>query len=39
MTGLYCIVLSSALKAFIMHTFFNATIVTGGLMMMTYILI
>lgn len=39
MTGLYCIVLSSALKAFIMHTFLNATIVTGGLVMMTYILI
>lgn len=39
MTGLYCIVISSALKAFIMHTFVNASIVSIGLLVMTYILI
>ena len=39
MIGLYCIVLSSALKAFILYTLWNALVVTGGLVMMTYILI
>lgn len=39
MMGLYCIVLSSALKAFILYTLWNALVVAGGLIMMTYILI
>jgi hypothetical protein len=39
MIGLYCIVLSSALKAFILYTLWNALVVTCGLVMMTYILI
>ena len=39
MIGLYCIVLSSALKAFILYTLWNALVVAGGLVMMTYILI
>ena len=39
MMGLYCIVLSSALKAFILYTLWNALVVAGGLVMMTYILI
>jgi len=39
MMGLYCIVLSSGLKALIMYSFLNACIVLCGLGMMTYILI
>ncbi len=39
MIGLYCIVLSSALKAFVLYTLWNALVVTIGLVMMTYILI
>lgn len=39
MTGLYCIVLSSGLKAFILYSLINASIVCAGLVMMTYILI
>jgi len=39
MLGLYCIVLSSALKAFILYTLWNALVVAGGLVAMTYILI
>ena len=39
MAGLYCIVISSALKAFIQYSFFNGLIVTVGLIGMTYILI
>ena len=37
MTGLFCIVLSSSLKAFILYTLWNALVVTAGLVMMTYI--
>ena len=39
MLGLYGIVLSSALKAFIIYTLWNACVVTGGLVFMSYILI
>ena len=39
MTGLYCIVLSSGLKAFIQYSLLNASIVCAGLVMMTYILV
>lgn len=39
MMGLYCIVLSSALKAFILYTLWNALVVAGGLVGMTYILV
>jgi len=39
MTGLYCIVLSSGLKAIIQYSLLNASIVCAGLVMMTYILI
>ncbi len=39
MIGLYCIVLSSALKAFILYTLWNALVVAGGLVAMTYILV
>ena len=39
MLGLYCIVMSSALKAFILYTLWNAIIVLLGLMVMTYYLI
>lgn len=39
MTGLYCIVLSSSLKAFIQYSLLNASIVCAGLAMMTYTLI
>ncbi len=39
MTGLYCIVLSSSLKAFIQYSLLNASIVCAGLVMMTYTLI
>ena len=39
MLGLYCIVLSSAFKAFILYTLWNACIVAFGLSLMTYTLI
>ncbi|CDW89245.1 UNKNOWN [Stylonychia lemnae] len=39
MTGLYCIVISSALKAFILYTLWNACIVAAGLGVMSYILV
>jgi hypothetical protein len=39
MIGLYCIVLSSALKAFILYSLWNALVVTAGLVFMTYMLI
>ena len=39
MLGLYCIVLSSAFKAFILYTLWNACVVAGGLVAMTYVLI
>ena len=39
MLGLYCIVISSALKAFILYTLWNACVVAAGLAIMTYILI
>lgn len=39
MLGLYCIVISSALKALILYTLWNALVVTAGLVLMTYILI
>ncbi len=39
MIGLYCIVISSALKAFILYTLWNALVVTGGLVLMTYMLV
>jgi len=39
MLGLYCIVISSALKAFILYTLWNACVVAAGLVLMTYILI
>ena len=39
MLGLYCIVVSSALKAFILYTLWNALVVAAGLVLMTYILI
>jgi hypothetical protein len=39
MLGLYCIVLSSALKAFILYTLWNACVVAAGLGVMSYILI
>ena len=39
MIGLYCIVISSALKAFILYTLWNALVVTAGLVGMTYLLV
>ena len=39
MGGLYCIVLSSSLKAFILYSFLNASIVTVGLVAMTMVLV
>jgi hypothetical protein len=39
MLGLYCIVISSALKAFILYTLWNACVVSAGLALMTYTLI
>lgn len=39
MLGLYCIVISSGLKAFILYTLWNALVVAAGLVVMTYILI
>ena len=39
MLGLYCIVVSSALKAFILYTLWNACVVAAGLVVMTYILV
>jgi hypothetical protein len=39
MIGLYCIVLSSALKAFILYSLWNALVVTAGLVFMTYMLV
>jgi len=39
MLGLYCIVLSSGLKALILYELWNACIVCGGLVLMTHILI
>lgn len=39
MLGLYCIVLSSAFKALILYTLWNACIVCAGLVLMTYILV
>lgn len=38
-TGLYCIVISSAFKAFIQYSFFNAVLVTAGLGGITYLLL
>ena len=39
MLGLYCIVISSGLKAFFFYTLWNALIVVAGLIFMTYVLI
>ena len=39
MMGLYSIVISSALKAFILYSLWNAIVVTGGLIGMTYMLV
>jgi len=39
MIGLYCIELSSALKAFILYSLWNALVVTAGLVFMTYMLV
>ena len=39
MMGLYCIVISSALKAFILYTLWNACVVAAGLTLMTYVLV
>jgi len=39
MLGLYCIVLSSAFKALILYTLWNALVVCVGLILMTYVLI
>jgi hypothetical protein len=39
MLGLYCIVLSSAFKAFILYSLWNALIVALGLVLMTYVLV
>jgi len=39
MIGLYCIVISSALKAFILYTLWNALVVSCGLVGMTYMLV
>ena len=39
MLGLYCIVISSAFKAFILYSLWNAIVVAVGLVIMTYILI
>ena len=39
MLGLYCIVLSSALKAFIQYTLWNACVVSAGLLLMSYLLV
>ena len=34
--GFACVVVSSSLKAFILHSFFNAMIVSVGLLAMSY---
>jgi hypothetical protein len=39
MLGLYSIVISSAFKAFIMYTLWNACVVSAGLVLMTFILV
>ena len=39
MTGLICVIMSSALKAFIQYSFLNALIVTIGLVFLTYTLV
>lgn len=39
MGGLYCIVISSGLKAYILYSLLNALIVVAGLVMMTAVLI
>ena len=39
MGGLYCIVISSGLKAFILYSLLNALIVIAGLVMMTIVLV
>lgn len=39
MGGLFCIILSSALKSFILYTLWNACIVTAGLGLLAYFLI
>ena len=39
MLGLYCIVLSSALKAFVLYSLWNACVVAGGLLWMTWVLV
>ena len=39
MMGLYSIVISSALKAFILYSLWNALVVTCGLVVMTYMLV
>ena len=39
MAGLVCVIMSSALKAFIQYSFINALIVTIGLVFMTYTLV
>jgi len=39
MFGLYMFVLSSAFKAFIMYTLWNACVISAGLVMLTYVLI
>ena len=39
LAGFMCIVVSSSLKAFILHTFVNALIVSIGLFIMAYYLV
>lgn len=39
MLGLYCIVMSSAMKAFFFYSFLNALIVCAGLVFMSYVLV
>lgn len=39
MAGLFCIVLSSGLKALVLYSFLNAVIVCAGLFFMTLLLI
>lgn len=39
MLGLYCIVISSAFKAFILYSLWNACVVAFGLILMTYVLV
>ena len=39
MLELYCIVISSALKAFVLFSLWNAIIVVAGLIFMTYVLV